>query len=538
MGASPDTISVGNVEILPHERLVRVAGRDVQLTRREFDVLEMMASHPGWVFSAEQLAGEQLLDYTSPLAVNVHVAHIRQKLAEAGVPKLIITVRGSGYKLVPPPEPAGDRAKRDSARPADGLIGRELELDALGQAWDDVKAGSGRIVLVAGDPGIGKTALVDNAVAGWPHEEFEYVRAVCDGNGSGEHWMWRQVLPEIARRTGIGFEAVDDGGLLRAILGEGGRAPTESLSGADRTLAYDAVSRYLARIADAHPRPVVLFVDDLHWADVSSLKLLVYLARRFVGIDLLLVLTTRDPIGRAAQPLADTLADVSRSDACIHLHLEGLSAGNVAEAVGRVLGREDERLSELLAEQTGGNPLYLLEALRVIKTDGGADGDALQLRADPRFGRAARSPTGCGAAARHPVLPHCGFGDRRSVLPVGGGPRRRPWGGGGGGRACSRSPAPRRGRRRSPQVPAPAVQSGPSRRPLTCRPCRDARRGRRAALLRPAAVRPLGLRGRPPLRERHRPRSPSQPSASSPRRPESRGADSGSRSRSPTSAAP
>ncbi len=168
---------------------------------------------------------------------------------------------------------------------------------------------------------------------------FEYVRAVCDGNGSGEHWMWRQVLPDIVRRTGFGFDAVDDGGLAV-------RNPRRRDPGSHRIpLGGRPSPRLRRRVAvplpgrRPHPRPLVVFVDDLHWADASSLKLLTYLARRFVGVDLLLVLTTRDPIGRVGAP--------ARRHACQRLSLRrvhpspsrgSLRQQRLREAVARELG--------------------------------------------------------------------------------------------------------------------------------------------------------------------------------------------------------
>ncbi|MBW6469368.1 MAG: winged helix-turn-helix domain-containing protein [Coriobacteriia bacterium] len=98
--ATSDSIAACGIELFPHERLALVKGRPVDLTAREFDILMRLASHPGWIYSAEQLAdGEEWETDFSPDSVRVHVAHLRRKLALADAEGLVCTVRGAGYRL-------------------------------------------------------------------------------------------------------------------------------------------------------------------------------------------------------------------------------------------------------------------------------------------------------------------------------------------------------------------------------------------------------------------------------------------------------
>lgn len=76
-----------------------VGGREVGLTAREFEIVLRMAEHPGWVFSADQLADEPTEGEFSPESVTVHVSRLRRKLAEAGAPDVVQTMRGFGYRL-------------------------------------------------------------------------------------------------------------------------------------------------------------------------------------------------------------------------------------------------------------------------------------------------------------------------------------------------------------------------------------------------------------------------------------------------------
>lgn len=99
--ATLESIEIGEVEVCPHEHSVLVRGHDVALTSREFAIVMTLAEHPGWVFSADQLAGDPDLGDYSPESVSVLVSRARHKLASAGAPELIETVRGLGYRLRP-----------------------------------------------------------------------------------------------------------------------------------------------------------------------------------------------------------------------------------------------------------------------------------------------------------------------------------------------------------------------------------------------------------------------------------------------------
>lgn len=97
--------------MLSHERIVRYGREQLDLTTREFDILERLATHPGWVYSVAQLAdgAERTEDETdfSPDSVSAHVSHLRRKLAAAGAPELLDTVRGVGYRLRVPEAEGG-----------------------------------------------------------------------------------------------------------------------------------------------------------------------------------------------------------------------------------------------------------------------------------------------------------------------------------------------------------------------------------------------------------------------------------------------
>jgi DNA-binding winged helix-turn-helix (wHTH) protein len=93
-----DNIRVGDLEVRPNERAVLVQGHEVPLTPGEFEIVMMLAEHPRWVYSADQLSSEPEEGH-SPESISVLVSRLRQKLAAAGASDAIETVRGFGYRL-------------------------------------------------------------------------------------------------------------------------------------------------------------------------------------------------------------------------------------------------------------------------------------------------------------------------------------------------------------------------------------------------------------------------------------------------------
>ena len=124
-----DIVACG-LELRPHEREVLVAGVPVELTSREFEILARLAEHPGWVFSADQLAEDSDAREYSAESVSVHMSRLRHKLSATGAPDAVETVRGFGYRLR-----AGD-ADETAAEVAGG-VDRSLR-DALWQLSEAV----------------------------------------------------------------------------------------------------------------------------------------------------------------------------------------------------------------------------------------------------------------------------------------------------------------------------------------------------------------------------------------------------------------
>jgi DNA-binding SARP family transcriptional activator len=222
-----------------------------------------------------------------------------------------------------------DPALRAPAGPAaaPGLVGRRSELAALDAAWARARAGSTVAVLVVGEPGVGKTALVE-AFCGRTGMRPRWGRAL-QTPGVPPYWPWLQALD--------GLPAVrDDGERARFALGV-------------------EIAR---RVGETAPQLVVL--DDLQWADADSLHVLqVVLA--VLDAPAMLVLTTRTD-GLARPELAQVAAELVRRPGGTRVELRGLDEEDVGDLVTTLTGsRPDPDALRALVARTGGNPFFVTE---------------------------------------------------------------------------------------------------------------------------------------------------------------------------------
>ena len=251
---------------------------------------------------------------------------------------------------------------------SDRLVGRDEPLARIRAAVVRASAGARSVVLVAGEAGIGKTTVVraataDAPVLGW---------GTCiDEAGAPGYWPWTRALDAIARHLGADTAraaAGDEAALLATIAPVFGAAPEErDASARDRVLLMDAVARFLGRVAA--DRPVVVVLDDLQWADESSLALLEYLARSEDTGRLCLVACYRhDEVPRAVRDRLARLATPAE-----HLELRGLDRAAVAALVDAVTGGATPETIEECYRRAGGHPVFTRElALLSVTSDDGA----------------------------------------------------------------------------------------------------------------------------------------------------------------------
>jgi DNA-binding CsgD family transcriptional regulator len=237
------------------------------------------------------------------------------------------------------------------AEPADQqseiFVGREKELGVLRSAMEQVRAGRPQVVLIEGSAGIGKTALLDRFLA--LETDAQALRA------SGEPW-----------------EALVPFGLVDQLIRAGGMSRAGILAARERALPIDEPISVGARVLELlseldAKRPTVLVVDDAHWADLDSLRALLFALRRLVADQVLTLLTARtEDTGR----LPEGLRRLAEGQTGTSLHLGALGTSQV-RALATSLGLREfsHGAAQRLQIHTQGNPLYVRALLAEVPAD-------------------------------------------------------------------------------------------------------------------------------------------------------------------------
>ncbi len=280
-------------------------------------------------------------------------------------------------------------ALSNSVRGADWgrFVGRTTELEALRAAFDDSLSGHTRVVMVVGEPGIGKTRTVEELGV---YASVRGAQVLWGHSYEGDIGV--PYLPFVEALRTFVRELSDDGHLLDPDAGCAevatiipelrDRLPQlavlPSLDGdAERRRLFEGVSSFL--VAATRIRPLVIVLDDMHWSDKPSLLLLVHLARRVSNSRLLIVGTYRDVELERSHPLAETIATLRRERLYERVLLRGLPVAEVQAFIEAVGGQATPgEFAELIFRETEGNPFFVAEILRHLVETGAIrhEGDA------------------------------------------------------------------------------------------------------------------------------------------------------------------
>jgi DNA-binding CsgD family transcriptional regulator/tetratricopeptide (TPR) repeat protein len=254
------------------------------------------------------------------------------------------------------------------------FVGRTAELDTLRALMPMAEGEGRRVVLLGGEPGSGKSRLVREFAREAASGGALVLYGGCDAVVHTPYGPFVEALDHLTR--------VLDPAELRAALGTAGGEltrllpdlparvgdlphPVEADPDTERHRLHTAVTDLLAGVSG---RPVLLVIEDGHWADAPTLLLLRHLARAGGRARVLLLATFRDTEADLPEALSDTLADLRRSDDVVRLRLAGLSGDEVGEFVDHAaagdLGAAAPELARAISELTGGNPFLVCELWR------------------------------------------------------------------------------------------------------------------------------------------------------------------------------
>jgi DNA-binding SARP family transcriptional activator len=273
--------------------------------------------------------------------------------------------------MISSPAPAGE--------PGQGrlpIVGRDPQLAHIESLAEEVDRGRGRLLLLSGEPGIGKSRLAEEfaaKIASTSGAKVAWGRSY-EGEGSPAFWPWIQVFRRFAD-VANGRGAASLSSEVERLLG-GDAMDGDELAdlarqdpAAARARLYDSASRLLIELAAIHP--IVIIVDDLQWADVPSLELLQFLAPQMTDARILVIGIHRDVELSAGAPLAQALGALAREPVVRRMSLSGLSKQEVAELFREVSDASlGSSLVETVHDRTEGNPFFVWELIRLIDSEG------------------------------------------------------------------------------------------------------------------------------------------------------------------------
>ncbi|HEV7771686.1 MAG TPA: AAA family ATPase [Conexibacter sp.] len=272
----------------------------------------------------------------------------------------------------------------DLLRPAAALpfVGRVVELDRLRSLMPSAAAPHRRVVLLAGEPGSGKSRLVRELARGLAEQGTLVLYGACDAVVPTPYGPFAEAFDRLVR---VAEDAEDPaaqlgpgGGELTRLLPDlpvripGLAAPVDTDPDTERHRLHTAVTALLA--SASRERPLLLVLEDGHWADAGTLLLLRHLARASWSGRVLVVATLRDTEVDVSPALSETLADLRRSDDVVRMQLDALSGADVADFVCRAAGcqldADARELAVAIHELTDGNAFLICELWRALVETG------------------------------------------------------------------------------------------------------------------------------------------------------------------------
>ncbi|MBI1886376.1 MAG: protein kinase, partial [Chloroflexi bacterium] len=318
-----------------------------------------------------------------PRALEALILRLLAKTPEER-PERAAAVRQALSAIASTASTVAERVVQEEANPLDRLaggvfVGREKELDELRAGLEDALSAHGRLLMLVGEPGIGKTRTAEELATYARLRGVQVLWGRCyEGEGAPAYWPWVQVIRSYAYdrdpkdlMSDMGPGAADIAQVVSEVRERLPGLPTPPTLEPEqaRFRLFDSVTTFLRSASKRHP--IVLVLDDLHWADKPSLLLLQFLAREMRGARLMVLATYRDVEVRRHHPLSQTLAELNREGLSQRILLRGLSEHDVARFIELTAGRAPpESLVEAVYKETEGNPFFVNEIVRLLVADG------------------------------------------------------------------------------------------------------------------------------------------------------------------------
>lgn len=349
----------GDFELDDQQFELRVDGVKVPVQPKVLDVLlHLVRARDRVVLKRELFDSVWPGVVVSEASISRVIMEVRKAIGDE-LHQMVVTVRGRGFRFTASvTERNHSTAPRAEEPPIDPtFVGRAASLAAAGAKLEEALAGQGSTLWLSGEAGIGKSRTAEEIARRARLRGATILFAHAhETPESPAFWLWTQLMR--AYSTSRPEESTRGPLQQVAPLLTGGPMPT---GGAEFEL-FDGVARLLKEAAER--QPVVLVLDDLHWADEGSLRLLQFVVRELRQSAVLTVATVRDT-GLKSEAIRRALGDLLRERGSVSIPLRGLSLDETEKFVEVASGSSPSpELTRTLLERSGGNPLYLQQLLR------------------------------------------------------------------------------------------------------------------------------------------------------------------------------
>ena len=382
--ATPDeAVEFGPFVLDGRLRELRREGQVVPLQRKPMDLLWYLIRHRDRIVPGTELLEQVWPDtFVGDQALSGTLRDLRRALGDGGR-GLIRTLRGQGYRFTGEPvireaSPA-TAARQAPAAPApwahmdaaDAFVGRDAEMACLRGALRACLGGRGRIGLIQGPAGVGKSRLADQLASEAAQNGVAlHSGASYSSSGAPPLWPWTQMLRSCLRTARDPAQRSEwlyvGGNALQALLPE----HFASQEGAAPSIQshFEIAHACMGLLSSAAvERPRMLLFEDLHWADTDSLGVLELVGQSLHDVPVFLVVTLRE--GEPGTDLRRVLAVIQRSRGCERVLLEGLSVEAVRALLSTYLSPTDALVSRV-HQVTSGNALFVTELARLYADRG------------------------------------------------------------------------------------------------------------------------------------------------------------------------
>ncbi|MBN1655363.1 MAG: AAA family ATPase [Deltaproteobacteria bacterium] len=359
------------------QRQLRKGNTILNVEAKLLKLLSYFLKHSGKLVSKQELLGEVWEGRTlSDNILSVSVARLRKALGQKkGERDYIVTISGLGYRFLPQVtsiesneiETAPTFRPPQSSTGRTPLVGRGSVMQRLDSALARVRAGTGSICMLVGEPGIGKTRVAEALEERSTASDGLWAWARCHSmENDPPLWLWTQILREylhtelsdeirhvLDERIGELTRFTEQGDLSRELRGRASAAGH---------YAFDKIIQVLKRLNER--RLLVIALDDLQWADAASLRLLSYMVIEIARWSVLVIGTLRTTEFDPKDSRNERLSYILGHSNCERIELDRLTEADVGDYVAASFGEVDARLSRAIFEKSEGNPFFMVELLR------------------------------------------------------------------------------------------------------------------------------------------------------------------------------